>query len=121
MEVPDALRSRSPARQSESRHSLQDLCSTCSKVDFEAIIADPTQIGDRHTSIEVDSERYACGNRIHGYKALRPGCLLCQMFLKLSLGQLFRAEKRDGVPQLSILLRSTNRNRPWNGLTPLPI
>lgn len=80
MEVPDALRSRSPARQSEYRLSLQDLCSTCSKVDFEAIIADPTQIGDGHTSIKVESERYAFENQIHDYKTLRQDVCYARCF-----------------------------------------
>jgi hypothetical protein len=43
------------------------------------------------------------------------------MFLNLGHSQLYKAEEGVGVPELGILLRSTNKDQPWNGLEPLPI
>src|ERR1700761_8366684 len=117
MEASDMTGSIPPTWQPEGRLSLQDLCPSCSKVDFEAAIANPTAIGARH--IDIDSEQIVCEKEIHSLKTLQPACPLCQMFLKLIQSQLSISHRHSGVPEINVLLRSTNRDRPWNGLMPL--
>ena len=119
MEVPDKSGSSCPTRESNRRLLLRDLCPRSSKIDFEDVIANSTQIGAGH--IDIDSEQYAVEEEIQSFKTLQPGCPLCQMFLNLTMAQLYGAEKRTELPEFFILLRSTNRDRPWNGLEPIPI